>query len=73
MRELGAVMVDEQAVELEPFERYKRRVIDHLTGFRAELRRMDPQFAPAIGRVEAVDLDRILAIAARATSPRSGG
>ena len=53
MRELGAVMADEQAVELEPFERYKRRVIDHLQGFRAELRRLDPQFNAAIGRVEA--------------------
>ena len=51
MRELGAVMADEQAVELEPFERYKRRVIDHLQGFRSELRRLDPQFNAAIGRV----------------------
>ena len=30
MRELGAVMADEQAVELQPFERYRCRVIDHL-------------------------------------------
>ena len=69
MRELGAVMVDEHAVELEPFERYKRRVIDHLTGFRAELRRMGPQFAAAIGRVEQADLGRILAIAASSDEP----
>jgi uncharacterized protein (TIGR02677 family) len=48
MRDLGAVMADEQAVELEPFEGYKRRVIDHLQGFRAELRRLDPQFSSAI-------------------------
>jgi uncharacterized protein (TIGR02677 family) len=69
MRELGAVMVDEQAVELGPFERYKRRVIDHLTGFRAELRRLDPQFVAAIGRVEQAGLDRILAIAASSDEP----
>jgi uncharacterized protein (TIGR02677 family) len=69
MRELGAVMVDEHAVELEPFERYKRRVIDHLTGFRAELRHLDPQFAAAIGRVEQANLDRILAIAASSDEP----
>ncbi|MGZ4172913.1 MAG: TIGR02677 family protein [Solirubrobacteraceae bacterium] len=69
MRELGAVMVNDQAVELEPFERYKRRVIDHLTGFRADLRRLDPQFAGAIGRVEQAGLDRILAIAASSDKP----
>ena len=69
MRELGAVMADEQAVELEPFERYKRRVIDHLTGFRAELRRLDPQFSAAIDRVEAVGLARIVAIAAESDDP----
>jgi uncharacterized protein (TIGR02677 family) len=69
MRELGAVMADEQAAELEPFERYKRRVIDHLQGFRAELRRLDPQFSAAIGRVEAVGLARIVAIAAESDEP----
>ena len=69
MRELGAVMVDEQAVELEPFERYKRRVIDHLTGFRAELRRLDHQFSAAIGQVEAAGLARIVAIAASSDEP----
>jgi uncharacterized protein (TIGR02677 family) len=69
MRELGAVMVDEQAVELEPFERYKRRVIDHLTGFRAELRRLDAPFAAAINRVEQQGLDRIVAIAASSDEP----
>jgi len=69
MRDLGAVMADEQAVELEPFERYKRRVIDHLTGFRAELRRLDPQFSAAIARVEAVGLARIVAIAAESDEP----
>ncbi len=69
MRELGAVMADEQAVELEPFERYKRRVIDHLQGFRAELRRLDPQFAAAIARVETVGLARIVAIAADSDEP----
>jgi uncharacterized protein (TIGR02677 family) len=69
MRELGAVMADEQAVELEPFERYKRRVIDHLQGFRAELRRLDPQYSSAIDRVEAVGLGRIVAIAAESDEP----
>jgi uncharacterized protein (TIGR02677 family) len=69
MRELGAVMADEQAVELEPFERYKRRVIDHLQGFRAELRRLDPQFNAAIGRVEAAGLAHVLAIAAESDEP----
>lgn len=69
MRELGTVMADEQAVELEPFERYKRRVIDHLQGFRAELRRLDPQFNAAIERVEAVGLARIVAIAAESDEP----
>jgi uncharacterized protein (TIGR02677 family) len=69
MRELGAVMADEQAVELEPFERYKRRVIDHLQGFRAELRRLDPQFSAAIERVEAVGLARVFAIAAESDEP----
>jgi uncharacterized protein (TIGR02677 family) len=69
MRELGAVMADEQAVELEPFERYKRRVIDHLQGFRAELRRLDPQFSSAIDRVEAVGLARVVAIAAESDEP----
>jgi uncharacterized protein (TIGR02677 family) len=69
MRELAAVMVDEQAVELEPFERYKRRVIDHLSGFRAELRRLDQQFAAAIQRVEAAGLARIVAIAASSDEP----
>ena len=69
MRELGAVIADEQAAELEPFERYKRRVIDHLQGFRAELRRLDPQFSAAIGRVEAVGIARILAIAAESDEP----
>jgi len=69
MRELGAVMADERAVELEPFERYKRRVIDHLQGFRAELRRLDPQFSAAIGRVEAVGIARIVAIAAESDEP----
>ena len=69
MRDLGAVMADEQAVELEPFERYKRRVIDHLTGFRAELRRLDPQFSAAIDRVEAVGLARVVAIAAESDEP----
>ena len=69
MRELGAVMADEQAVELEPFERYKRRVIDHLQGFRSELRRLDPQFNAAIGRVEAAGLARMVAIAAESDEP----
>ena len=69
MRDLGAVMADEQAVELEPFERYKRRVIDHLTGFRAELRRLDPQFSAAISRVEGVGLARLAAIAAESDDP----
>ena len=69
MRELGAVMADEQAVELEPFERYKRRVIDHLEGFRAELRRLDPQFNGAIGRVEAAGVARVVAIAAESDEP----
>ncbi len=69
MRELGAVMADEQAVELEPFERYKRRVIDHLQGFRAELRRLDPQFSSAIDRVEVVGLARVVAIAAESDEP----
>jgi uncharacterized protein (TIGR02677 family) len=69
MRELGAVMADEQAVELEPFERYKRRVIDHLEGFRAELRRLDPQFTSAVDRVEAVGLARVVAIAAESDEP----
>lgn len=69
MRELGAIMADEDAVELEPFERYKRRVIDHLQGFRAELRRLDPQFASAIGRVEQAGLARIVAIAAESDEP----
>jgi uncharacterized protein (TIGR02677 family) len=69
MRELGAVMADEQAVELEPFERYKRRVIDHLQGFRAELRRLDPQFSSAIDRVETVGLARVVAIAAESDEP----
>ncbi len=69
MRELGAVMADETAVELEPFERYKRRVIDHLQGFRTELRRLDPQFVAAIARVEAVGRPRILAIAAASDEP----
>jgi uncharacterized protein (TIGR02677 family) len=69
MRELGVVMADEQAVELEPFERYKRRVIDHLEGFRAELRRLDPQFNTAIDRVESAGLARIVAIAAESDEP----
>lgn len=69
MRELGAVMADEQAVELEPFERYKRRVIDHLEGFRSELRRLDPQFSSAIDRVETVGLARIIGIAADSDEP----
>ena len=69
MRELGAVMADDQAVELEPFERYKRRVIDHLQGFRSELRRLDPQFNAAIGRVEAAGLARMVAIAAESDEP----
>ncbi len=69
MRDLGAVMADEQAVELEPFERYKRRVIDHLQGFRAELRRLDPQFSSAIDRVEGVGLARVVAIAAESDDP----
>lgn len=69
MRDLGAVMADEQAVELEPFERYKRRVIDHLQGFRAELRRLDPQFSSAIDRVEAVGLAHVVAIAAASDEP----
>ena len=73
MRELGAVMADEQAVELEPFERYKRRVIDHLQGFRVELRRLDPQFVSAIARVEAVGLARIVAIAADSDEPPAWG
>lgn len=69
MRELGAVMADEQAVELEPFERYKRRVIDHLEGFRAELRRLDPQFNAAIDRVETAGLARVIGIAAESDEP----
>jgi uncharacterized protein (TIGR02677 family) len=69
MRELGTVMADEQAVELVPFERYKRRVIDHLQGFRAELRRLDPQFSSAIDRIEAVGLARVVAIAAESDEP----
>jgi len=69
MRELGTVMADEQAVELGPFERYKRRVIDHLTGFRSELRRLDPQFRAAIERLEAVGLARVAAIAAESDEP----
>jgi len=69
MRDLGTVMADEHAVELEPFERYKRRVIDHLQGFRAELRRLDPQFSSAIDRVEAVGLAHLVAIAAASDEP----
>src|SRR5579875_229001 len=69
MRELGTVMADERAVEQEAFERYKRRVIDHLQGFRSELRRLDAQFAEAIGRVEAAGPARIFALAASSDEP----
>jgi uncharacterized protein (TIGR02677 family) len=69
MRELGTVMADEQAVEQQAFERYKRRVIDHLTGFRCELRRLDAQFAEAIRRVEQGGTARIFAIAAASDEP----
>jgi len=69
MRELGAVMADEEAVDLAPFERYKRRVIDHLQGFRSELARLDGQFAAAIGRVEAVGIGRVVALAAESDEP----
>lgn len=69
MRDLGAVMASEQVIDAEPFERYKRRVIDHLQGFRSELVRLDGQFAAAIDRIEAVGVDSIVQLAAESDEP----
>ncbi len=69
MRDLGLVMSNDEAIEAEPFELYKRRVIDHLQGFRQALIRLDPQFIAAIERVEAVGTEQIIAIAAESDEP----
>jgi uncharacterized protein (TIGR02677 family) len=69
MRDLGAVMADEEAIEEAPFEQYKRRVIDHLQGFRTELVALETQVAAAIARVESAGVARMVALAASSDDP----
>jgi uncharacterized protein (TIGR02677 family) len=69
IRDLGAVMADEEAIEPEPFALYKTRVVDHLQGFRSELVRLDAEFASAVERVERAGADRMLELAASSDDP----
>ncbi|HWC27191.1 MAG TPA: TIGR02677 family protein [Solirubrobacteraceae bacterium] len=66
MKDLGALVRRAEHVDEDEFARSKGALIDHLQGFRRDRRRRSQHVLAALGRVETLGVDRMIALIADA-------